>query len=71
VINFAREGIAGVGLVTERFAEEAEFIASSAGMPNAPWLRLPYPVAGTGDVAMRELAVSLVPLIISSLRGDR
>lgn len=68
VINFAHQGIPSVGLITERFSEEAAFAARSAGMPDAPWLELPYPIAGSADDWMHRLAVDTVPRIIASLR---
>jgi hypothetical protein len=69
-INFAREGIPSIGLVTEKFADEAEFIARAGGMPDVPWLRLPHPIAGTGDEHMISVARDVAPLIIATLRGE-
>jgi hypothetical protein len=69
VINLARAGLPSVGLITERFAEEADFVVMSAGMPDAPWLKLPYPIAGTGEKLMHQIALELAPQIISSLRA--
>lgn len=57
--------------MTAKFAQEAEFVARAAGMPDAPWLLLPYPVAGTGAVVQRALAQSLVPRLVDTLRGPQ
>lgn len=71
VIDFAQVELPAVALVTEKFADEAIFVARARGMPDAPWLQLPHPVAGIGDPAMRALATDLVPRLIASFRGAR
>ena len=69
VINLARQGIPAVGLITERFSAEAAFAALSAGMPDAPWLELPYPIAGSADEWMQALAAGTILRIVAALRG--
>lgn len=59
-----------VALVTDQFWPQGDQIARSNGMPDIPRLRLPHPVAGTGDASMSELADALVKRIIAVLRGE-
>jgi hypothetical protein len=71
VINMARHGVPAIGMITARFAEQAVQAAISLGLPEAPMLHLPYPVAGTGDEAMKQLAAGLVPEVIRTFRGGQ
>ena len=57
-------------LVTEQFWLQGDSVASSAGMPDIPRLRLPHPVAGTGHDAMARVADNLGARIVAVLRGD-
>lgn len=66
-IALARAGIPAVALVTEKFWPQGDFVASSLGMPDAPRLRLPHPVAGTGEANMQRVAEALAPSLISAL----
>ena len=59
-IAFARRDIPAIALVTSEFIEQAEFTARSAGMPSAPRIELPHPVAGTGTEAMAQVAKNLM-----------
>lgn len=67
----ARRGRPAVALVTEEFWEQGDFVARSAGMPDVPRVRLPHPVAGTGESTMRKIAAELAPTIADALRGSR
>jgi len=69
-IETARRGIASVALVTEQFWLQGDSVASSAGMPDIPRLRLPHPVAGTGHDAMGRIANDVAARIITVLRGE-
>ncbi len=68
-INLANLGIPAVALVTEEFWSQGDFVARSLGMPGVPRIKLPHPVAGTGVAAMREVAESIAPLVISAFEA--
>ncbi|MCY4452407.1 MAG: hypothetical protein OXC01_10710 [Immundisolibacterales bacterium] len=69
-IELARRGIPAVALITEAFWPQAEFVARAAGMPGAPRIRLPHPVAGTGRASMAAVARSIRPAILAGLAGS-
>jgi hypothetical protein len=58
-----------VALVTSQFWELGEVLAQAQGMPGLPRILLPYPVAGTGMVRMREIAADVVDDVIRALTG--
>jgi len=58
-----------VALVTEQFWLQGDSVATSAGMPDIPRVRLPHPVAGSGRDAMRRVADDLAAHIVAVLRG--
>lgn len=66
-INLARLGIPSVALVTEKFWPQGEFVAQSLGMPTAPKVQLPHPVAGTGNVRVQAIANEMVAGIVARL----
>ena len=66
-IAIARTGIPAVALVTEKFWPQGDFVANSLGMPDIPRLRLPHPVAGTGEANMVRVAEALAPAVVGSL----
>lgn len=66
-IAIARLGIPSVALVTEKFWPQGDFVAQSLGMPDAPRLRLPHPVAGTGEANLAQVADAFAPAIIEAL----
>lgn len=68
-INLARRGVPAVALVTDDFWPQGDFMASSLGMPDVPRVRLPHPVAGTGEANMRRIAQEIAPLIVDALKG--
>ena len=59
-----------MALVTDEFWQQGDFVARSAGMPDVPRLRLPHPVAGSGEAAMRKIAAEVAPSIAAALRGS-
>ena len=63
----ARRGIPSVCLITDDFWPQAEFVAESVGMPDIPMVRLPHPVAGTGEVRIRAIADSIVDEVLEQL----
>jgi len=66
-ISIARLGIPAVALVTDDFWGQGDFVAKSFGMPDIPRVRLPHPVAGTGERSLRAIAERVVPDIIAAL----
>lgn len=66
-IAIARTGIPAVALVTEKFWPQGNFVANSLGMPDAPRLRLPHPVAGTREANMQRVAEALAPAVVKAL----
>ena len=66
-IAVATKGLPAVALVTESFWPQGDFVAESFGMPDIPRLKLPHPVAGTGQQKMREVADALVKQMIGAL----
>lgn len=68
-INIAKSGLPSVALVTEDFWPQGEFVANSLGMPSAPRVRLPHPVAGTGKVNLERIAKTVVDEIVDQLAG--
>jgi hypothetical protein len=69
-IEVARRGIAAVALVTEQFWLQGDLVATSAGMPDIPRLRLPHPVAGSGHDAMERVAQGIAARIVAVLSGS-
>ena len=69
-INLAKLGIPSVALVTEEFWAQGNFVAESLGMPGAPRVRLPYPVAGTGAENMTAVADSVAQEILAALEAS-
>ena len=66
-INLARLGVPAVALVTEEFWPQGDFVAQSLGMPDAPRVRLPHPVAGTGEANLQRVADTVADEIIDRL----
>jgi hypothetical protein len=66
-INLAKLGIPSVALVTEKFWPQGEFVAQSLGMPTAPKVQLPHPVAGTGNARVQAIANEMVAGIVARL----
>ncbi len=69
-ITTARHGIASVALVTDAFWPQGEFVATATGMSNIPRVRLPHPVAGSGEEKMASVANDIAPKIIVILTGS-
>ena len=68
-ITTARAGIPSIALVTDAFWPQGDFVANSTGMPSVPRVRLPHPVAGSGEDNMAKVAADIAPQIISILTG--
>ena len=59
-----------MALVTEDFWPQGDFVAQSLGMPGAPRVRLPHPVAGTGEANLQRVAEQAADDIIVKLQGE-
>lgn len=66
-ISIARLGIPSVALVTEDFWPQGDFVAQSLGMPDVPRVRLPHPVAGSGEANLHRVAEDIVDEIVLRL----
>jgi hypothetical protein len=66
-ISVAKLGIPAVALVTEEFWPQGDFVANSLGMPDIPRVKLPHPLAGTGNDNLTQIAKQIVPSIITAL----
>jgi hypothetical protein len=69
-INTARLGLPSVALVTDDFWPQGNFTAESLGMPDVPRVKLPHPLAGTGQEHLKAVAERLAPQIIERLKND-
>ncbi len=66
-IEIAKLNIPSVALVTEDFWPQGDFVAGSLGMPDAPRVKLPHPVAGTGKANLRKVAETVADEILDAL----
>ena len=55
-IALIERGCPAASLVTEVFWDQAAALARSLGWPDAPRIKLPYPIWGTGQEQMRQIA---------------
>jgi len=63
-VKLARRGLPSIALVTDDFWSQGDFVAQSLGMPDAPRVRLPHPVAGTGESRIGEVAENVIDEIL-------
>lgn len=68
-VKIARRGIPALALVTEDFRAQADFVARSVGMPDAPRIVLPHPLAGTGAANLQAVAEQFAGQMVAALRG--
>ena len=68
-INLATLGIPAVALVTEEFWAQGDFVAQSLGMADVPRVKLPHPVAGTGESSMQRIAAAIADEVLDALEG--
>lgn len=69
-IHLIERGLPAVSLITEPFWEQTEALSRSLGWPDAPHVKLPYPVWGTGLDTMSQTAKAAAPAIINALECD-
>jgi hypothetical protein len=65
-VNLARAGVPAAALISEKFWDAGVFNARSVGMPGVPRVRLPHPVAGTGQTRMAQIAKELCDDLLSA-----
>ncbi|MCP3992052.1 MAG: hypothetical protein GY724_23475 [Actinomycetia bacterium] len=68
-VEAARRGIPAVSLVTEKFWPQGDFVAMSEGMTDLPRIKLPHPVAGSGQEHMAKVAVEIRDQLVRSIEG--
>ena len=68
-ISVARQGIPAIALVTDAFWPQGDFVAAATGMPAIPRVRLPHPIAGSGEDNMARVAADIAPQIVAILSG--
>ena len=68
-VKLARRGIPAIALVTENFCDQGDFVARSVGLPGIPRVRLPHPVAGSGDDHMTRVAAEVAPQLLNAWKG--
>jgi len=66
-IEIAKLDIPVVALVTEQFWSQGDFVANSLGMPDVPRIKLPHPVAGTGNENLRKVAEQIAAKVLAAL----
>ena len=66
-IAFAAHAVPSVMLVCEVFWEYSTWIGEALGMRKLPRVRLPFPIAGTGEQVQRACAVRIAPEIVHAL----
>ena len=64
-IALIERGCPAVSLVTEVFWDQAASLARSLGWPKAPRVKLPYPIWGTGQPKMQQVAERTAAEIIA------
>ena len=69
-INIANRGLPCVALVTDEFWPQGDFVSQSLGMPDVPRIRLPHPLAGTGEANLLRVAREITPAILAALAGN-
>ena len=70
-LAFAAAGLPAVALVTEKFRDEAFFLARAGGIPEVPFVFLPHPVAGRPAAYHQALARGIAPGVVAALtRGQ-
>ena len=55
-INFEKQGIPAVAIVTEPFVRTAHAVAEMNGMPGYPFVVVPHPFGSLDDAAVRARA---------------
>ncbi|MFA5630396.1 MAG: UGSC family (seleno)protein [Porticoccaceae bacterium] len=70
-LAFAAADFPTLALVTEKFRDEAFFLARAGGFPELPFVFLPHPVAGKTAQYHRALAEIIAPAVVAALVEGR
>ena len=70
-INFEKQGIPAVAVVTEPFVPTANAVAAMNGMPGYPFVVVPHPFGSLDDAAVRARADAALARIEALLQGER
>jgi hypothetical protein len=70
-INFEKQGIPAVAVITEPFVRTAEAVATLNGMPGYPFVVVAHPFGSLIQTAVRARADGALALIECLLLGDR
>ena len=68
-IAAAARGLPSIAFVTADFWKQGDFVAKAQGMPDIPRIKLPHPVAGTGQEAMAKLAEDIMANVLTQLKN--
>ena len=66
-IEVARHQVRVCAVITDAFWAQSTLVAQSAGMPDVPRVRVPYPLAGTGDEHIARAARNAVGEVARAL----
>jgi hypothetical protein len=69
-INFEKQGIPAVAVVTEPFIPTANAMAALNGLPGYPFVVVPHPIGSLDEAAVRERADAALARIEALLLGD-
>jgi hypothetical protein len=64
-IAFAKRGIPSVTLICDIFWDYSLWLDGALGMEDLPKVRIPYPMAGTGESNQRALAQKIAPEVMA------
>jgi hypothetical protein len=70
-INFEKQGIPAVAIVTEPFVRTANAVAELNGMPGYQYVVVPHPFGSLDDAAVRARADEALARIEALLFGER
>jgi len=70
-LAFAAADFPTLALVTEKFRDEAFFLARAGGFPDLPFVFLPHPVAGKSAQYHQALAKIIAPAVVAALVEGR
>ena len=69
-INFEKQGVPAVAVVTEPFVRPAHAVAEMNGIPDYPFVVVPHPFGSLDEAAVHARADAALARITSLLRGE-
>ena len=69
-INFEKQGVPAVAVVTEPFVRTAHAVAEMNGIPDYPFVVVPHPFGSLDEAAVHARADAALARIESLLRGE-